>query len=245
MWSERKDLLMTIAVLHPGVMGSAVAAALRHDVIWSPDGRSETTAERARAANLASGDPLTADVILSICPPHAAREVARAVSEFRGIYVDANAISPATAREVRALVPHAAFVDGGIIGPPPVKAGTTRLYLTGERAADVAALFADTVVDARIVGDAGALKMAYAAWTKGSAALLLAAHEAAEAYGVADALDAEWEELGLRARLEAARSAKTAKGWRWIAEMEEIADTFAAKDLPDGFHRAAAEVYRS
>jgi 3-hydroxyisobutyrate dehydrogenase-like beta-hydroxyacid dehydrogenase len=236
---------MTIAVLHPGEMGTAVAAALRNDVIWVPDGRSETTAERARAANMTPGDPLEADVILSICPPHAARDVARSVAAFEGIYVDANAISPARSAEVRALVPHAAFVDGGIIGPPPTRAGTTRLYLTGERADDVRELFAGTIVDARIVPDASALKMAYAAWTKGSGALLLAAHAAAEAYGVGDALDAEWKDLGLLTRLESARVAKSAKGWRWIAEMEEIADTFAAKDLPEGFHRAAAEVYRA
>jgi 3-hydroxyisobutyrate dehydrogenase-like beta-hydroxyacid dehydrogenase len=237
---------MTIAVLHPGEMGSAVAAALRHDVTWVPDGRSETTAERARAANMTPGDPLAADVILSICPPHAARDVARSVGAFDGIYVDANAISPARSAEIRALVPKAAFVDGGIIGGPPTAgAARTRLYLSGERAPEVADRFAGTIVDARIVPDASALKMAYAAWTKGSAALLLAAHQAAEAYGVADALDAEWEDLGLLTRLESARAARAAKGWRWIAEMEEIADTFAAKDLPEGFHRAAAEVYRA
>src|SRR4051794_12559491 len=222
MWSERKYPLMTIAVLHPGEMGSAVAAALGHDVTWVPDGRSETTAERARAANMTPGEPLEADVILSICPPHAVLDVARAVGAFRGIYVDANAISPARSAEVRALLPHAAFVDGGIIGPPPIRADTTRLYLSGERAADVAALFEETIVDARVVGDASALKMAYAAWTKGSAALLLAAHQAAEAYGVGAALDAEWAALGLEARLRAAQEAKAAKGWRWIAEMEEI-----------------------
>src|SRR4051794_616301 len=146
MWSERKYPLMTIAVLHPGEMGSAVAAALGHDVTWVPAGRSGTTADRARAAGMTPGDPLTADVILSICPPHAALDVARSVSAFRGIYVDANAIAPGRSNEVRALVPHALFVDGGIIGPPPAKAGTTRLYLTGERAADVAALFAGTIV---------------------------------------------------------------------------------------------------
>src|SRR3954447_11218993 len=108
---------MRIAVLHPGEMGSAVAAALGGDVIWAPDGRSAATAERA--ANLTPGDPLTADVILSICPPHAAREVAASVAGFTGLYVDANAISPATSRAVRALVPHAEFVDRGIIRPPP------------------------------------------------------------------------------------------------------------------------------
>src|SRR3954452_1027971 len=123
---------MRIAVLHPGEMGSAVAAALGGDVIWAPDGRSAATAERA--ANMTPGDPLAADVILSICPPHAARDVARSVGAFEGIYVDANAISPARSAEVGALVPKAAFVDGGIVGPPPGRAGTTRLYLSGERA---------------------------------------------------------------------------------------------------------------
>jgi uncharacterized protein DUF1932 len=231
---------MRIAVMHPGEMGSAVAAALGGDVIWVPEGRSAATAERARS--LKPGDPLSADVILSICPPHAARGVAASVAAFTGLYVDVNAVSPATSREIRALVPGASFVDGGIIGPPPTAAGSTRLYLSGDSAQLVAALFENTIVDARLVADASALKMAYAAWTKGSAALLLAAHEAAEAYGVAEALDGEWAEL--QSSLAAARVARERKGWRWVAEMEEIADTFAAVQLPDGFHRAAAEMYR-
>jgi hypothetical protein len=231
---------MKIAVLHPGEMGAAIAHALRVPVVWVPDGRSPETVRRARG--LTPGDPLAADVILSICPPHAARAVAASVAGFTGIYVDANAVSPATSREIRALVPAADFVDGGIIGPPPTAQDSTRLYLSGDSAPAVAALFADTIVDARLVSDASALKMAYAAWTKGSAALLLAAHAAAEAYGVADALDAEWADL--RDRYAGAQAAKAAKGWRWVAEMEEIADTLAAAGLPDGFHRAAAEIYR-
>jgi hypothetical protein len=231
---------MKIAVLHPGEMGSAIARAIEEPVVWVPEGRSEATARRARG--LTPGDPLTADVILSVCPPHAAREVAASVAGFTGIYVDANAVSPATSRGIRALVPEADFVDGGIIGPPPTVRGSTRLYLSGDSAPAVAALFAGTIVDARVVSDASALKMAYAAWTKGSAALLLAAHAAAEAYGVADALDAEWTDL--HGRLADAQAAKDQKGWRWLAEMEEIADTFAAAGLPDGFHRAAAEIYR-
>jgi hypothetical protein len=234
---------MPIAVLHPGEMGAAIAAALNERVIWNPEGRSAATAERARG--LTPGDPLEAGVILSICPPHAAHDVARSVAGFAGIYVDANAISPATSKAVRGLVPHATFVDGGIIGPPPTQAGTTRLYLTGEAAPQVAALFEDTIVDARIVPDASALKMAYAAWTKGSAALILAAHEAAAAHGVEAELDEEWRLAGLTGRHEQAERASAAKGWRWIAEMEEIADTFAAAGLPEGFHRAAAEVYRT
>jgi 3-hydroxyisobutyrate dehydrogenase-like beta-hydroxyacid dehydrogenase len=187
---------------------------------------------------------LSADVILSICPPHAAREVARSVQSFTGIYVDANAVSPATSREIRALVPDADFVDGGIIGPPPTIEGSTRLYLSGESAHVVAALFEDTIVEARVVSDASALKMAYAAWTKGSAALIIAAHRLAETLGVDAELDEEWRRANLTDRHAAALRAADAKGWRWVAEMEEIAATFAAADLPDGFHRAAAEVYR-
>jgi hypothetical protein len=223
-------------------MGAAVAACLGSGVIWAPEGRSAATAERAR--DLAPGDPLTADVILSICPPHAAREVARSVQAFTGVYVDANAVSPATSREIRALVPDADFVDGGIIGPPPTFEGSTRLYLSGDKASYVAALFADTILDARVVSDASALKMAYAAWTKGSAALIIAAHRLAEELGVDAELDEEWRHADLTERHAAALRAAEDKGWRWVGEMEEIAATFAAVGQPDGFHRAAAEVYR-
>ena len=88
--------------------------------------------------------------------------------------------------------------------------------------------------------------MAYAAWTKGSAALLLAARALARAEGVEDVLLAEWgiSQPGLEARSARAAGAAAAKGWRWIAEMEEIAATMAAADLPGGFHQAAAEIYR-
>jgi len=222
-------------------MGAAVAATLHEPAIWVPEGRSAATAERAR--DLVADDPLSADVILSICPPHAAREVARSVQTFTGIYVDANAVSPATSREIRALVPGADFVDGGIIGPPPTIEGSTRLYLSGDRASDVAALFADTILDARVVSDASALKMAYAAWTKGSAALIIAAHRLAETLGVDAELDEEWRSADLTARHAAALRAAEEKGWRWVGEMEEIARTFADAGLPEGFHRAAAEVF--
>jgi 3-hydroxyisobutyrate dehydrogenase-like beta-hydroxyacid dehydrogenase len=241
-------------------MGAALAAALAsagRTVLWASSGRSAESAERALRAGLVDvGDPgelaRTAGVILSVCPPHAAEDVARSVSGFRGVYVDANAISPATSRSVQALVEDAGavYVDGGIIGPPPRSAGSTRLYLSGAAAGEVAPLFAGTPVDARVVsaepGDASALKMAYAAWTKGSAALLLAIGAAAEAYGVDTVLEDEWElsQPDLPALSARASASASAKGWRWIAEMEEIADTLAAVGEPEGFHRAAADVFR-
>ena len=88
--------------------------------------------------------------------------------------------------------------------------------------------------------------MAYASWTKGSAALLLAARALARAEGVEETLLAEWgiSQPGLEERSARAAGSAAAKGWRWIAEMEEIAATMAAAGLPEGFHQAAAEIYR-
>lgn len=246
-----------VGLLHPGEMGAAIGAALRERgvrVLWASDGRSGETARRAAEAGLEDVgrvDALlaAAEVVLSVCPPHAAVEVAGAAAGFRGLYVDANAVSPATSRAIAGIV-GGRYVDGGIVGPPPREAGTTRLYLAGEAAGEVAARFAGSRLDARVlsteVGAASALKAAYAAWTKGSAALLLAARELARREGVEAALLAEWaaSQPGLeQASLDAERSAAR-KGWRWVGELEEIAAAFAADGLPDGFHRAAAEIFR-
>jgi 3-hydroxyisobutyrate dehydrogenase-like beta-hydroxyacid dehydrogenase len=246
---------VTVGLLHPGEMGAAVGAALRSRgevVLWASAGRSPETAARAAAAGLQDAgtvDQLArrSDVIISLCPPHAALDVAGLVPGFAGLYVDANAVSPEKARTIAARVQR--YVDGGVIGPPPREPGTTRLYLSGGEARTIAALFAGSTLEAIVVSDdagaASAVKMAYAAWTKGSAALLLAIRELAQARGVEDALSAEWARSlpELEGRSAAAARSAAAKGWRWIGEMHEIADTFAASDLPDGFHRAAAEVY--
>src|SRR5262249_45839612 len=127
----------TIGVLHPGEMGSDVAACARAAgarVLWASAGRGGATAKRAAAAGLGDARPLrdlaaASDVILSVCPPHAALDLAREVAAtgFRKLYVDGNAVSPATARRIAAVVEGggATFIDGGIIGPPPRTRGTT------------------------------------------------------------------------------------------------------------------------
>jgi len=241
-------------------------------VLGASAGRGSATAARAAAAGLIDAGTVTeialrCDVIVSVCPPHAALDTAREVAGagFGGLYVDANAISPATAGEVAGIVAGggAGCVDGGIIGTPPVRPGFIRLYLSGPRAGEVCQLFEDTPVDARVVdhggvggsaqgggigvvGAASAVKVAYASWTKGSAALLLAARALARAQGVEDVLLAEWglSQPGLEERSARAARSATSKGWRWVAEMEEIAATMGAAGLPEGFHLAAAEIYR-
>ncbi len=252
---------LTIALLHPGDMGAALGACLvanGHHVVWASAGRSPATRTRADAAGLEDKVTLgravaAADIVLSVCPPHAALDLAEEVAalEFEGLYVDCNAIAPDTTREVGALVEaaQARFVDGGIIGPPPVKAGVTRLYLSGPQAAEVAALFKGSLTDARVVkgpvGAASALKVAYAAWNKGSIAMLAAVRTFAQVEGVDAELLAEWaiSQPDLPKRSEAI-TAQSYKAWRWIAEMDEIATSFASAGVPPGFYEAAAELYR-
>jgi 3-hydroxyisobutyrate dehydrogenase-like beta-hydroxyacid dehydrogenase len=251
----------TIGLLHPGEMGAAVGrclAAAGHQVLWVPEGRSPASAARAAAAGLTAADGglaglvRRADVIVSVVPPHAALDLARQVEGFGGVYADANAVAPATAREIARIVEArgASYVDGGIIGTPPVAPGFIRFYLSGARAGEVQRLFAGSEVDARVISDSGtaasAVKMAYASWTKGSAALLLTARALARAEGVEEALLGEWDtsQPGLAERSGRAAGSAAAKGWRWVAEMEEIAATMAAAGLPEGFHQAAAEIYR-
>ncbi len=253
--------MTTIGLLHPGEMGAAVGQCLAgagHRVLWVPEGRSAATSARAAAAGLVACGLAElirrSDLIMSVAPPHAALDIARQVAGFGGVYVDANAISPATAREVAGIVEAggASYVDGGIIGTPPVAPGFIRLYLSGPRAGEVNDLFDGSPVDARVVdrdtgsGAASAVKMAYASWTKGSAALLLAARALARAEGVEETLLAEWgiSQPGLEERSARAAGSAAAKGWRWVGEMEEIAAAMAAAGLPEGFHQAAAEVYR-
>ena len=237
---------MIVGLLHPGDMGAAVGRVLQengHEVLWASEGRSDATRARARTfqdAGTVAELAAASDVVFSICPPHAALDVARSVAGADVIYVDANAISPMRAREIAEL--HPRFVDGGIVGGPPNEPGTT-LYLSGADTGVIAALFAGSSLEPRVVDDASAVKMAYAAWSKGTAAMLIAIRGVAAHFGVED----EWRAAApeLLDRLDRAERSAAAKGWRWIGEMEEIADTFAAAGQPEGFHRAAAQVYRS
>jgi 3-hydroxyisobutyrate dehydrogenase-like beta-hydroxyacid dehydrogenase len=242
-----------------GTTAGATLIAGGARVLWLSEGRSAATRTRAAESRLEDARTLSdlvksSRVIVSVIPPHGALDLARAVAAagFRGIYVDGNAVAPETAREIGRIVEAAGarFVDGGIIGPPARKRGTTRLYLSGPAAADVAALFAAGPMDAIVVdgpaGAASAVKMAYGGWNKCSQALLAAMRAYAMAEGVDDALIAEWKisKPELPALSERAVSDNLKKAWRFIGEMEEVANSLAAAGLPTGFHEAAGEVYR-
>ena len=249
---------MKIGLVNPGAMGATIGAALvrsGHEVVWAAGERSTATVERAEKAGLIPVAGLTdlaadAEGVISVCPPHAAKQVAQSVlaAGFSGIYLDANAVSPTTAREIAGLVGDS-YVDGGIVGPPALREGTTRLYLSGPGAQVVRSWFADPILGVSVVDDrptsASALKMCYAAYTKGSSALLLVVRALAEAEGVSEALLEEWtiSQPDLPERVKGTARATSGKAWRFVAEMEEIAATFEAQGLPGGFHQAAAEAY--
>src|SRR4029453_5569845 len=199
---------VTIGVLHPGEMGSGVGASARAAgarVLWVSEGRGAATRKRAEADGLEDVGTLArltreAQVILSVCPPASAADVAKEVAaqRFTGVYVDGNAIAPATTRKVGEIVTAggATFIDGGILRPPPRKPGVSRLYLSGAGAADVAAMLNGGLLGAIAldgpIGAASAIKMAYAGWNKTQQALLMAVRAYAMHEGVDEALMREW-----------------------------------------------------
>jgi 3-hydroxyisobutyrate dehydrogenase-like beta-hydroxyacid dehydrogenase len=256
-----------IGVLHPGAMGAAIGSALKPAagvVIWAAAGRSDATAKRAELADLV-GVPDVAelarrsDVIISICPPHAAREVAGEVAAAldgkpaRPLYVDLNAVAPATVTAIGELLGAEHVVDGAVIGPPAWEPGQATLWLSGAAAPAVAALFDGSPFAARVLDDghgdglgaASGLKACFALQSKALPSIWLAIDAAARHYGVERELAEQLAatDVDLAAVVAATRRRAGAKAWRWAGEMEEAAAAMAAIGLPDGFSRAAAQVY--
>ena len=251
----------SISILHPGEMGISLAAAAQHSgmrVCWASRGRSVATKARAEQQGLTDLETLqqvcdNCDVIISICPPHAAEALADEVLAcgYQGLYLDANAISPQRTRRIAGRMTDAGidFIDGGIIGPPVWKPGTTWLFLSGADAHQVVGCFASSPLSLRVIGDipgkASALKMVYAARAKGTTALIAAVLAAAEQLGVRKELEAQWNLMdhGSVTCINQSIAAAVPKAWRWGGEMAEIAETLEGAGLPADFHRGAKEIY--
>jgi 3-hydroxyisobutyrate dehydrogenase-like beta-hydroxyacid dehydrogenase len=250
-----------VGVLHPGEMGSVAALTLQnagHRVHWVAEGRSTHSRGRAEelglcdAGSLAHLCEMCSDVV-SVCPPEFADDVADGVLQcgFRGLYIDANAISPERAERMarRMREAGAEFVDASIIGLATRASGRVWIYFSGAHATRAAELFGTAgpmqpeAIGERI-GEASALKMCYAGFSKGSRALLCAVLAAAERLGVRDLLKRQWA----RSDRELTQAEKTiarvaAKAWRFAPEMHEIASTFETTGAGGDFHRAAAKLY--
>jgi 3-hydroxyisobutyrate dehydrogenase-like beta-hydroxyacid dehydrogenase len=250
-----------IGILHPGEMGISIAASARNsgcEVHWVSDGRSAATRERAAKFELREVQTLAelcrqCPIIISVCPPHAAEALARDVMSagFDGLYVEANAIAPQRTVQIGEVMTGAgiSFVDGGIVGLPAWKPHSTCLYLSGNRSDEVAACFTAGPLDTKIlgteIGKASALKMCYAANTKGTVALLAAILATAEVLGVREALFDQWrgEDPALPDQVLRRIQANAPKAWRFVGEMGEISRTFSAAGSPGDFHTGAADIY--
>jgi 3-hydroxyisobutyrate dehydrogenase-like beta-hydroxyacid dehydrogenase len=253
--------MSAVGVLYPGEMGSVAALTLQnagHRVCWVAEGRSALSRRRAEELGLCAAGSLghlckiCSDVV-SVCPPEFADDVADGVLQtgFRGLYIDANAISPERAERMarRASEAGAEFVDASIIGPASRASGRVWIYFSGAQARRAAELFGTVgpmqpeAIGERI-GQASALKMCYAGFSKGSRALLCAVVAAAEQLGVRDLLQRQWA----RSDRELTEAEKTiarvaAKAWRFAPEMHEVASAFEAAGIEGDFHRAAAKLY--
>jgi 3-hydroxyisobutyrate dehydrogenase-like beta-hydroxyacid dehydrogenase len=251
----------TVGLLHPGDMGAAVGALLAARgvrTLWVSEGRGVATRRRAREAGLVEvprlEDLAECGVVLSVCPPAFAAEVAAAVAQtpFQGVYLDANAISPRHTRQIDELFRRRGgvkVVDGGIVGPPPRQEGVTRLYLSGAVASQMEALFADTFLQPIVldgpVGQASALKLAFASYNKLTFALAAQSYALAEQHGVGDELRelAGAKLAGTPLGQPAGIVSAGRKAWRWEGEMAEIAAACADNGLPPGLLAAAEALF--
>jgi hypothetical protein len=264
-----------IAVIAPGAMGAAVGRRLVErgaKVLSSLAGRSAGSVARAREAGMvAASEPeiAAADFILSILPPGEALPLAERLalaltaSNHKPVYVDCNAINPATVERVAAAIAPAgcAFVDAGIVGappksqpnpPPPAGVGRVgegpRFYASGPAAPRFAALI-DYGLDVRVLDGpltaASALKMSYAGITKGTQALGAVMMLAATRSGSAAALFAELEfsQKDMLAFLKQQLAIMPPKAYRWVAEMQEIAGFVGADPAAHELYKGAAHFY--
>ena len=251
-----------VAVIAPGMMGSAVGARLVENGIEVRTllaGRSEATLARAKVAGMmdASDEQIVAcDIILSILPPGDALGLAERLAPVlrtatkKPIYVDCNALDPATVVRISRVVQEtgATFVDGGIIGGPPRPGYSPKIYLSGDAASRVAELTTHGLqmpIQPGPIGAASAMKMSYAGITKGFTALGAAMMLAASRAGTAEDLRAELSasQPALFGWLTRQVPGMYSKAYRWVAEMEEIAQFVGEDPAARNFYEGAAQLY--
>lgn len=257
--------IQTVGIISPGDMGHVVAQVLQQHglrvvtCLHERSGRTRCLSQKVGLIEIDTYEMLVqeADIILSILVPSEAEKAARRIGDALHatgshlLYADCNAISPQTAQRIESLIEAAGgrFVDASIIGPPPRKAGSTRIYAAGPNAQEFAQLNQyglHVIPISERSGDASALKMCYGALTKGLIALSTQLLVAAQALGVADALAVELgqsqpEQL---ARMQSSLTNMPPKARRWVGEMEEIANTFDVVGMTPLLLLGAADIYR-
>ncbi|GAB3120884.1 NAD(P)-dependent oxidoreductase [Streptomyces calidiresistens] len=251
--------MVTITLLHPGTMGTAIGAEARKTgtrVLWVPRGRSEATRRRAEQAGFEATPSLTdaldvSDLVLSVCPTQVADEVADRVAEtgYEGLFIEANALGPAHVARIAARLTPASVVDACIFGPDSHRHRVAHLYLSADapaqRAAELlATAFAGTRVETTVVsGSAAALKMAFVAHQRSSRVLAAVSHALARSHGVGDELLREARLMGADTLADPGYfPTLAARAWRWHPELDEVAGTLRDAGLPSALAHATTEV---
>ncbi len=255
----------TVAILSPGDMGHAVGRVLKEHALRVTsclEGRSRRTRELASRAGIEAVPSLEglleeSDLVLSIVPPSEAFKLAQKVANVlqttgaNTYFADCNAVSPQTAKEIGGIINGSGgrFIDASIIGSPPGKDSPPRFYASG-RYANIMHELDGKGIDVRVmqgeIGRASAIKMCYAALTKGSIALWIAVLIAAKVMGLSEELREEFlqSQPGVYKQMEKQVPGVPPKARRWVGEMEEIASTFQRAELTPEFHIAASKIFR-
>jgi 3-hydroxyisobutyrate dehydrogenase-like beta-hydroxyacid dehydrogenase len=251
--------MTTVGIVSPGHMGAGLGWALRTGGAWvvaTLEGRSTRTARLAAEAELELLPTLldvvrAADVVLSVTPPGDALAASSAIAAacrragVAPVVADLNAVAPTTMAEIALTLEGLPVVDGSISGGPPTHAPGARVYLSGPRADEVAALpwagKVEPVVVGGEIGSASALKMCTASVYKGLNALLTQAMRTAGRHGVLDHVLADLGRNGMDNSAAVARA--STKAHRYVDEMRQIAATQAGAGLTPALFEAFAEVY--
>jgi 3-hydroxyisobutyrate dehydrogenase-like beta-hydroxyacid dehydrogenase len=253
-----------IGFMTPGDMGQGVAMQLKKkgfDVCTALDKRSERSRKMAAEAGLTDVGSIArlvaeADLVMSVMNPGAALEFAREAAEairdqsHKPVFIDCNAVSPDTMREIDAALRAAGSrcLDGGLIGPPPRGNAKVNLYVSGPGVADLEQIANEQLkvhVMSERLGDASAIKMCYSAFNKGTQGLALETLMAAQRLGVYEAL----EKQILSSRSDMYNSFLNAfpqlppKAYRWVPEMHEIARTFAGVGMTPRIFQGEADMF--
>ena len=256
--------MTVIGIIAQGLMGAGVGRRLHESgakVRTLLSGRSQASAERAKAAGMAAAaderELLSgADFFLSVLPPGEAEPLARklaptlATLDRKPVYIDCNAVSPQTAMRIGEIIAPtgAHFVDAGIIGGPPRPGYSPAIYASGPTAGQTAVL-RDWGIDWRVIdgpiGAASGLKMSYAGITKGTTAIASAMLLGAARFGCGEALIAELTESQpeMLARMRSGIPRMYDKAYRWVAEMQEISDFLEQNPPSRDIYAAVARLY--
>ncbi|KYJ87630.1 NAD(P)-dependent oxidoreductase [Sulfurovum riftiae] len=251
-----------VGFLYPGDMGVFLAHSVQnsgYETLWCSEQRSQSTCQRAEQQDMVEVSSLVelceqSSIIISICPPHAASDVAYQVLQqhFTGIFVEANAISPELSKRLSAAFAKkgVSYVDAAVFGGTNLTSKNTQIFLSGSKGEQIASIFSSGPVISKVISDeigkASATKMCHSMYSKGIWAMLHTAVSAAEHYGIRDQLESLWIKNNVNFTENTYKNMQrtSKKAWRFSAEMNEISSTFHAAGLPDGFSKASSEVYR-